>query len=54
MSRKRMSEDSIISMIDTVDMEATDDEVAGIFADVETPVDIPDISSIIVSPFTEE
>ena len=54
MSRKRMSEDSIISMIDTVDMEATDDEVAGIFADVETPVDIPDISSIIVSPMSSE
>ncbi len=54
MSRKRMSEDSIISMIDSVDMEATDDEVAGIFSEVEAPVDIPDISSIITSPMNSE
>ena len=54
MSRKRMSEDSIISMIDSVDMEATEDEVVGIFSDVEAPVDIPDISSIITTPMAPE
>lgn len=55
MSRKRRSEDSIISIIDNVDMEdGGHDDVSDIFADSDAPVDIPDIGSIMTTPMTSE